>query len=125
MGVLSPLSFNFSLHRASAERAGVRDLTNGARAHVGGPEFNCAGRANGPASKDGRVIGFKIFSIRPGSVYSQIGVQNGDVVRRINGYELNDPMKLLELVPTLTRANRVEVELERNGSPMTKKYNVR
>ena len=34
-----------------------------------------------PAFKDGVAQGFKLFSIRPDSIYSKIGVQNGDVIR--------------------------------------------
>src|SRR5690606_33360651 len=40
-----------------------------------------------PSFKNGQANGFKVFSIRPGSIYQKIGVQNGDVIRRINGYE--------------------------------------
>ena len=32
-----------------------------------------------PAFKDGQAEGFKLFSIRPDSLYSKIGIVNGDV----------------------------------------------
>jgi len=78
-----------------------------------------------PAFKDGVAQGFKLFSIRPDSIYSRIGVQNGDVIRRINGYDLNSPEKALEIYSKLKEASRIDIELERNGSVVRKTYNVR
>lgn len=78
-----------------------------------------------PAFKDGQAHGFKLFSIRPDSIYSKIGVQNGDVIRRINGYDLNSPEKALEVYAKLKEAGRIELELERNGSTLRKTYTIR
>lgn len=78
-----------------------------------------------PAFKDGQAHGFKLFSIRPDSIYSKIGVQNGDVIRRINGFDLNSPEKALEVYSKLKESSRIEIELERNGSPVRKTYNIR
>jgi general secretion pathway protein C len=78
-----------------------------------------------PAFKDGQAQGFKLFSIRPDSLYSKIGVQNGDVIRRINGFEMNSPEKALEVYSKLKESSRIEIELERNGSPVKKTYNIR
>lgn len=78
-----------------------------------------------PAFKDGKAQGFKLFSIRPNSLYSKIGVQNGDVIKRINGFELNSPEKALEVYTKMKDANRIDIEIERNGSVVRKTYNVR
>ncbi|NBD08585.1 general secretion pathway protein GspC [Corallococcus sp. Z5C101001] len=78
-----------------------------------------------PAFKDGQAVGFKLFSIRPDSIYSKIGVQNGDVIRRINGFDLNSPEKALEVYSKLKDSSRIEIEIERNGAPIRKSYNVR
>lgn len=78
-----------------------------------------------PAFKDGQAQGFKLFSIRPDSIYSKIGVQNGDVIKRINGFDLNSPEKALEVYSKLKEASRIEIEIERNGAPVRKTYNVR
>ncbi|AGC44215.1 general secretion pathway protein C [Myxococcus stipitatus DSM 14675] len=78
-----------------------------------------------PAFKDGQAVGFKLFSIRPDSIYTKIGVQNGDVIRRINGFDLNSPEKALEVYSKMKDASRIEIEIERNGAPIRKSYNVR
>lgn len=78
-----------------------------------------------PAFKDGVAQGFKLFSIRPDSIYTKIGIQNGDVIKRINGYDMNSPEKALEIYSKLKEASRIDIEVERNGSTVRKTYNVR
>jgi general secretion pathway protein C len=77
-----------------------------------------------PAFKDGVAEGFKLFSIRPDSLYSKIGIQNGDVVTRINGLDMNDPAKALEVYTKLKDAPRIDVDVDRNGTMMRMTYNV-
>jgi general secretion pathway protein C len=77
-----------------------------------------------PAFKDGQSEGFKLFSIRPDSLYSKIGIQNGDVVTRINGLDMNDPAKALEVYTKLKDAPRIDVDIDRNGTMMRMTYNV-
>lgn len=77
-----------------------------------------------PAFKNGVAEGFKLFSIRPGSIYSKIGIQNGDVIKRINGFEINSPDKALEVYQKLRTARNIQVELERRGQSITKSYSI-
>ena len=46
-----------------------------------------------PYFEDGKTVGFRVFAIKPGSVFEKIGLQNGDVIQRVNGVELTDPTK--------------------------------
>ena len=77
-----------------------------------------------PSFKNGVANGFKLFSIVPDSLYAKIGVQNGDVIRRINGYEMNSPDKALEIYQKLRDANRIEIEIERRGETIRKSYSI-
>ena len=77
-----------------------------------------------PSFKNGVANGFKLFSIVPDSLYSKIGIQNGDVIRRINGYEMNSPDKALEIYQKLRDANRIEIEIERRGETIRKSYSI-
>jgi len=78
-----------------------------------------------PAYGGGQPHGFKVFAIRPGSLFAQIGMRDGDVVRRINGFEMNTAENALEVYTRLRSANRIDVELERNGSSIQRSYTVR
>lgn len=77
-----------------------------------------------PSFKNGVANGFKLFSIRPGSLYSAIGIQNGDVITRINGYDMNSPEKALEVYTRLKDAANIEIEYERRGQPMKSSYRI-
>ena len=77
-----------------------------------------------PSFKNGVASGFKLFSIQPGSLYSSIGIENGDVIQRVNGYEINSPEKALELYQKLRESAHVTIELERGGQTIRKEYNI-
>lgn len=72
-----------------------------------------------PNFKNGKADGFKMFSIRPGSIYSKLGLKNGDVIRQINGYDMDSPDRALEIYQKLRSAGSINVSLERRGQPKT------
>lgn len=78
-----------------------------------------------PAFEGGKAIGFKLFSIRPGSLYSKIGVQNGDVIQKVNGYEMNSPDQALEVYQKLKDSKSVSVDIKRRGKPVTLDYAIK
>jgi general secretion pathway protein C len=77
-----------------------------------------------PSFENGVANGFKLFSIQPGSLYASIGIENGDVVQRVNGYEMNSPEKALELYQKLKETGNVTIELKRGGRVIRKEYNI-
>jgi general secretion pathway protein C len=77
-----------------------------------------------PSFRNGVANGFKLFSIQPGSLYSSIGIENGDVIQRVNGYEINSPEKALELYQKLRESSHVTIELDRGGQVIRKEYNI-
>jgi general secretion pathway protein C len=77
-----------------------------------------------PSFKNGVANGFKVFSIQPGSFYTAIGVENGDVIQKVNGYEINSPDKALEVYQKLRESRHITMDVERNGQVIRKEYNV-
>ena len=77
-----------------------------------------------PSFKNGKPNGFKLFSIKPGSLYTKIGLRNGDVVQRINGYDMDSPDKALEVYQKLQDSKSITVEIQRRGKPMTMSYSI-
>jgi general secretion pathway protein C len=77
-----------------------------------------------PSFKNGQADGFKLFSIQPGSVYSAIGVENGDVIERINGFDINSPEKALEAYSRLKDSANFDIQVERRGQPVTMSYTI-
>ena len=78
-----------------------------------------------PFFKGGRPKGFRLFRIRPGSLYSTIGLRNGDVISRINGYEMSSPQRALEVYSKLRHSRSITVDIIRNGRRQTLDYSVR
>ena len=78
-----------------------------------------------PAVQNGKPNGFKLYAIRPSSVYAKIGLTNGDTLSAINGMELTTADKALEVYTKLREATSLEVEIQRRGKPMTLKYTIR
>jgi general secretion pathway protein C len=77
-----------------------------------------------PSFTDGKARGFKLFAMRPDSIYSRLGLRNGDILQRINGSTLDDPMRAMEAYHSMKGASRIELEIERDGQPLRKTYTV-
>lgn len=78
-----------------------------------------------PSIKDGKPNGFKLYAIRPNSIFGKIGLQNGDTVRTINGMDMSSPDKALEVFTKLRNASHLTVQLERRGANTTLDYTIR
>ncbi len=78
-----------------------------------------------PNFKNGQIDGYKIFAIKPDSVYMSIGMQNGDVIQSINGVAIDSPEKALQLFQSLKTEKNFTINISRNDQPMTFNYNLR
>jgi C-terminal processing protease CtpA/Prc len=72
-----------------------------------------------PAVKDGKPDGFKLYAIRPSSLFAKLGFQNGDTLKRINGQDLTSLEKALEVYTKTRTATKFVVDILRRGSPLT------
>jgi general secretion pathway protein C len=78
-----------------------------------------------PSLKNGKPDGFKLYAIRPGSVFARLGLANGDTLQSINGFELTSVDKVLEVYTKLREATSLEVEITRRGKPLLLRYSIR
>jgi general secretion pathway protein C len=78
-----------------------------------------------PHFEGGQSVGFRLFAIRRGSLFDRIGLKNGDIIRSINGTEMNDPSRAVSLLQELRDASDLQVEITRNQQPQTLTYNIR
>lgn len=78
-----------------------------------------------PAVKNGKPDGFKLYAIRPNSVYAKLGLQNGDTLQSINNFELTSVDKALEVYTKLREASSLEVDILRRGKQEKLKYSIR
>ena len=78
-----------------------------------------------PDKEGDRIVGMKVFGIKPGSVLALIGIENGDRLETINGFEVASPEKMLEAYARLRVAERLTVHLSRGGKPLNLDYAIR
>ncbi len=78
-----------------------------------------------PHFDGGKSTGFRLFAIRQGSVFDQLGLRNGDIIQSINGQELTDPAKALAVFQQLRDATEIKVSGVRNKQPFETVYRIR
>jgi general secretion pathway protein C len=77
-----------------------------------------------PHEENGRVVGVKLYGIRKSSLLGKLGLQNGDMMRTINGFDMGSPDSALEAYAKLRTASNLSVALVRRGSAVTMEYNI-
>ena len=78
-----------------------------------------------PAFSGGRPDGFRIAAIAPGSFFDQIGLQNNDILQRINGVEIKDPDNFIRVFAQLKEETSISLDLKRTGRRETFQYDIR
>jgi S1-C subfamily serine protease len=104
--LLNPTTFAVPRETVEAWTADPAQVTSGGRAI--------------PVLDAGEQSGFKLYAIRPGSAYAALGLEDGDVVRAINGTQLASSEQILELVARST--GQITLDLLRHGQPMIFNY---
>jgi general secretion pathway protein C len=69
--------------------------------------------------------GFRVYAIKPNSLFARLGMVNGDTIRAINGNEMSTPDQALALYSKLRSASHLSLELERQGGRITLDYVIR
>jgi len=72
-----------------------------------------------PETKDGKVLGIRLFGIRPDTLLGTLGLQNGDRLESINGFNMGSPEKALEAYARLRTASQLDVTVNRRGAPVS------
>jgi general secretion pathway protein C len=78
-----------------------------------------------PEQKDGKVVGIRLFGIRPETLLGTLGFQNGDRLETINGFNMSSPEKALEAYARLRTAPNLTVKVNRRGNPMTIDFRIK
>ena len=66
-----------------------------------------------------------MFAIRPGSLFAKIGLQNGDVIKRINGVEISGPEQAFEAYQQLKDETSIQIDLSRRDENKSFSYEIR
>jgi len=78
-----------------------------------------------PEQQDGKVVGIRLLNIRPETLLGKLGLQTGDMLKSINGFDMTSPEKALEAYAKLRTAPAIQVGIVRNGKPTNIDFNIK
>ncbi len=73
----------------------------------------------------GKPSGYKLMNIKKGSLIESIGLENGDIVKEINGRSINRPEEAFQVYQQLKNGGSFVLDIDRNGKEETIRYEVR
>jgi type II secretion system protein C len=77
-----------------------------------------------PHIQNGSSNGFALSEIEPGSIFDEMGLQEGDVLRSINGQPMTDPAQAMQMMSAMRNATMVTIQVLRDGEPTTLTYQI-
>jgi len=77
-----------------------------------------------PKIENGESVGMEIRGVRPDTLLTKIGIQNGDILESINGQSLSNPDAALGAYTTLRTADKFNLSVRRGGQSMIINYNL-
>jgi len=78
-----------------------------------------------PEQENGKVVGIRLFGVRPDTLLGTLGMENGDRLEKINGFDMTSPESALEAYARLRTADHLTVSLNRHGQPTNVDYNIK
>ena len=78
-----------------------------------------------PKYDNGQMVGVQLSSIKPGSLFEEIGIQNGDTVTQVNGITVTSPQDSAALLKELTESTDFQVSVQgSDGQSRTLQYSI-
>jgi general secretion pathway protein C len=78
-----------------------------------------------PVKEGNRVTGFRLMRVAGDSLLGTLGLQTGDQIKSINGFDLTDPQKALEAYSRLRSADNLSLAIQRAGKDTTLDFHFR
>jgi general secretion pathway protein C len=77
-----------------------------------------------PEQENGKVVGIRLYGVRPDTLLGTLGMENGDRLEKINGFDMASPEKALEAYARLRTADHLTVSVNRHGQPQNIDFNI-
>ncbi|MBI3584174.1 MAG: PDZ domain-containing protein [Nitrospinae bacterium] len=78
-----------------------------------------------PNVAEGKVEGFRITEIKHRGIFDAIGLKNGDVLIKVNNYDIDTPEKAIQVISGIKGETRVNLDLMRDGQRVSFNYQIR
>jgi len=77
-----------------------------------------------PNLHNGTSDGFRLSEIVPGSIFQQMGLQDGDVLTEVSGQPIGNPARAMQMLSTLQSRSNITLNVLRNGAPVQISYTI-
>jgi general secretion pathway protein C len=77
-----------------------------------------------PEQENGKMVGIRLFGVRPDTLLGVLGMENGDRLQTINGFDMTSPEKALEAYARLRTADTLTVQVNRRGANTNLDYHI-
>jgi general secretion pathway protein C len=78
-----------------------------------------------PEQENGKVVGIRLFGVRNDTLLGVLGMENGDRLQQINGFDMTSPEKALEAYARLRTADHLTVQVNRKGADTNLDYTIK
>ncbi|MBN2323693.1 MAG: hypothetical protein JXQ30_08160 [Spirochaetes bacterium] len=78
-----------------------------------------------PYMKDGQMEGLRLVRVPQGNIVYELGGRSGDLVKRVNGHELNQIDQMYKLWENIKDDSSITVDLERNKQIYSFDFDIR
>jgi general secretion pathway protein C len=78
-----------------------------------------------PEQENGKIVGIRLFGVRQDTLLGALGMENGDRLEKINGFDMTSPEKALEAYARLRTSDHLTVSVNRRGQAMNLDYNIK
>lgn len=78
-----------------------------------------------PNIVDGRQEGFIVRELKKGGIYESLGLEDGDILLRVNDLPITGPESALQAFTALKGMDRIELDIMRRGQRISMTYQIR
>lgn len=78
-----------------------------------------------PHYRDGKPDGLMLTQIRPNTIFTRLGLRNGDVIQNVGGQQIGNPDDIMSFYEELKSGSPVSLEIMRRGRQKSLSYRFR
>ena len=72
-----------------------------------------------PKYEAGQMVGVQVSAIKPGSLFEEMGLEDGEVITELNGIRIDSPEQSAKILLELSRASSFTLQVEGASGPRT------
>jgi general secretion pathway protein C len=75
-----------------------------------------------PAKKDGKIVGYKIKSVKKNSVFDKLGIKKDDMITKVNNIKLSSNKDALKLYKDIDKLDNILITVQRGTKEVELEY---